>query len=67
MGAIGELLGTCDFLGLSFFSSSGFTLGLIVTLYYLCPRPLMISPAALLDFSFLAACAFFCFYTDEVS
>ena len=66
-GAIGELLGTCDCLGLSFFSSSGFTLGLIVTSIYLFAMPLMISSAALVDFSFLAAGAFFYFYIDEVS
>jgi hypothetical protein len=65
-GAIGELLGTCDCLGLSFFSASGFTLGLIVTLYFLCLRPLMISPPALLDFSFLAPSYFFYFYINEM-
>jgi len=66
MGAIGDLLWTDDFLGLTFFSSAGYIIGFIVTSIYLFAMSLMISLAALVDFSFLAACAFFYFYIDEV-
>jgi len=55
------------FWGLTFSSSAGYILGFIVTSIYLFAMPLMISSPALLDFSFLAACAFFTFYIDEVS